>query len=67
MTDAMLARPDVTEYRWALYAGGHLLDLTDTPSPPICLYRDELSARLHGARMWPSTFIIVDLAGDDRV
>ncbi len=66
MTDPMLAAPDLTEYRWALYACGHLLDLTNKPQPPVGLYRDEASARTHGLRMWPSTFTVIDLHGDDR-
>lgn len=63
MTDPMLATPDLTEYRWALYARGHLIDLTFEPQPPVALYRDEQSACLHGLRMWPATFTVVDLHG----
>lgn len=66
MTDSMLAAPVLTEYRWALYACGHLLDLTSQPHPPVGLYRDEESARIHGVRMWPATFTVVDLHKDDR-
>lgn len=66
MTDPLLAKPDLTEYRWALYCCGHLLDLTDKPQPPVALYRDEQSASLHGLRMWPSTFTVVDLHKDDH-
>lgn len=66
MADPMLAAPDLAEYRWALYACGHLLDLTTESHPPVGLYRDEQSARLHGLRMWPSTFTVIDLHGDER-
>ncbi|WP_342622655.1 hypothetical protein [Pseudomonas alkylphenolica] len=66
MADPMLMPPDLTEYRWALYACGHLLDLTSNPQPPVCLYRDEALARFHGARMWPATCTVVDLHKDDR-
>lgn len=66
MGDPMLLPPDLTEYRWALYACGHLIDLTGTPYPPIGLYRDEKSARLHGLHMWPATFTVIDLHKDDR-
>lgn len=57
--------PDLTEYRWALYACGHRLDLTSQSHPPVGLNRDEESARIQGLRMWPSTFIVIDLYGDD--
>ncbi len=66
MTDPMLLPPDLAEYRYALYACGHLLDLTDKPQRPVCVYPDERSARMHGERMWPSTFTVIDLHGDDR-
>jgi hypothetical protein len=66
MADSMLLPPDPADYRYALYACGHLLDLTFQPQPPVGLYRDEQSARLHGLRMWPATFTVVDLHKDDR-
>ncbi len=66
MTDPKLIKPDLVEYHWALYACGHLLDLTSEPHPPVGLYRDEASARIHGARMWPATFTVVDLHKDDH-
>ncbi|MBM5459244.1 hypothetical protein H8F21_16885 [Pseudomonas sp. P66] len=66
MIDPKLIAPDLTEYRWALYACGHLLDLTSQPHPPVGLYRDEQSANLYGLHMWPSTFTVVDLHKDDR-
>ncbi|WP_223511113.1 hypothetical protein [Pseudomonas sp. GL-B-19] len=66
MSDPMLLAPDVSEYRFALYCRGHLLDLTSKAYPPVALYPDAESARLHGVRMWPSTFTVIDLAGDER-
>ncbi|MNJ37057.1 hypothetical protein D3C77_318640 [compost metagenome] len=66
MTDPMLLAPDPAEFRFALYCRAHLLDLTWKPDQPVALYRDEATANAHGARMWPSTFIVVDLAGEDR-
>lgn len=65
-TDSMLLPPILAEYRFALFCCGHLLDLTNEPHPPVALYCDEESARRHGARMWPSTFTVIDLAGDER-
>ncbi|MGH8382606.1 hypothetical protein [Pseudomonas sp.] len=66
MTDPKLIKPDLVDYHWALYARGHLLDLTSESYPPVGLYRDEQSANLHGQRMWPATFTVVDLHKDDR-
>lgn len=66
MTDPLLMTPDLAEYRFALYCRSHLLDLTSDPQPPVALYADERLAQHHGARMWPSTFIVIDLAGDER-
>lgn len=66
MTDLKLLPPSLPEYRFALYCRAHLLGLTWAPDQPVALYRDEATANAHGARMWPSTFIVVDLAGDDR-
>jgi hypothetical protein len=66
MTDPMLLPPDLTEYRWGLYARGHFLDLANKPGPPLALYRDEVLANSHGARLWPSTYLVVDLHKDDR-
>lgn len=66
MTDPKLLPPDLTEYRWALYACGHLLDLTSKPHPPVALYRDEQAAHHHGRSMWPTTFTVIDLNKDER-
>ncbi|MCY1457453.1 hypothetical protein D9M71_747550 [compost metagenome] len=66
MADSKMLAPDLTEYHWALYARGHLLDLTAEPHPPVGLYRDEQSATLHGLRMWPATFTVIDLNKDER-
>ena len=66
MHDPMLLLPDVSEYRFALYSRGHLLDLTSEPQPPVALFADERLAQSHGARMWPSTFTVIDLAGEPR-
>lgn len=66
MCDSMLLAPDLPAFRYALYCRSHLLDLTDTPAEPIALYRDEAMARTLGVHLWPSTFIVVDLAGGER-
>ena len=64
MTDSMLLTPDPAEYRYALYCCTYTRGLSYQPHPPIALYRDEQSARLHGVRMWPSAFEVVDLQGE---
>lgn len=66
MSDPMLLAPDLAEYRFAVYCRSHLLGLTDKPFPPVALYRDEPSALAHGRRMWPSTYIVVDLEKSGR-
>lgn len=58
--------PDLAEYRFALYCCSQSLGLSHEPQPPVALYRDEQSARLHGVRMWPSAFEVVDLQGEHR-
>ncbi|MEG0860241.1 MAG: hypothetical protein RSG92_17555 [Pseudomonas sp.] len=65
MADPMLMPPDLTEYRWALYCRSHLFGLSDKPEPPVAIYRDEQVARAHGGRLWPSTWIVVDLHKDE--
>lgn len=66
MANSMLEAPDPTEFRYALYCRSHLVGISHQPQPPVALYRDEQSARIHGVQMWPSTFIVVDLHGEDR-
>lgn len=66
MTDSKLLPPSLPEYRFALYCRAHLLDLTWEPDQPVALYRDEAAAIAHGGRMWPSTYIVVDLAGGEH-
>lgn len=64
MTDPMLLRPDLTEYRYALYPRSHLLGLAESADQPIAVFRDEALAVAHGSRMWPSTYTVVDLAAE---
>lgn len=66
MTDPMLIKPEPAAYRWALYCRSHLLDLTNEPQPPVALYSDSQLAHSHGAALWPATYAVVDLHGDDR-
>ncbi|GAB7527927.1 hypothetical protein PS3A_03330 [Pseudomonas sp. 3A(2025)] len=66
MSYSMLLAPDLPEFRYALYPCSHLIDLSGGPAQAIAIYRDESMATAHGALMWPSTFIVVDLAGDGR-
>lgn len=66
MIDPMLLKPEVSRYRFALYCCGHRMDLTFTPQPPVALYSDEGAARAHGARLWPTTFSVIDLEEVER-
>lgn len=66
MTDPVLLAPDPADYRYALYCHSQAFGLSHQPQPPVALYRDEHSARLHGVRMWPSAFQVVDLQGEHR-
>ena len=66
MSDSVLLAPDPADYRYALYCHSQAFGLSHQPQPPVALYRDEQSARLHGVRMWPSAFEVVDLQGELR-
>lgn len=57
--------PDPAEYRYALYCRSDLLGIAAAQQPPIALYRDEASAIAHGQLMWPSTYSVIDLHGED--
>lgn len=57
--------PELSEYRYALYCRSDLLDLSYEPEPPVALYRDKTLASSHGARMWPSTYSVIDLHGEE--
>ena len=61
MRDPMLAPPEPGLFRFALYAGSHLIGLCEKPQPPVALYQDRDLANSHGARMWPTTFCVIDL------
>ncbi|WP_449432327.1 hypothetical protein [Pseudomonas putida] len=61
----MLLPPDLAEYRFALYCQTEFLGLPTEPQQPVCLYRDKISAVIHGQRMWPSTYHVIDLHGED--
>ncbi|WP_223811818.1 hypothetical protein [Pseudomonas oryziphila] len=65
MTDPMQLPPTVPEYRYALYCRSDLLDLSSNPQPPTALYRCERLAIAHGQLMWPSTYRVIDLHGED--
>ncbi|WP_296268435.1 hypothetical protein [Pseudomonas sp. UBA6562] len=62
---SMELRPELSEYRYALYCRSDRLDLSYKPAPPVALYRDKALAASHGARMWPSTYSIIDLLGEE--
>jgi hypothetical protein len=66
MTNPIPTKPDLNEYRFALYCHGHLVDLANQAHPPVALYRDDQLAHSHGATLWPATYAVVDLLGDDR-
>lgn len=61
-----MLEPELSEYRYALYCRSDLLGLSDKPQPPIALYRDEGLANAHGHRLWPSTYQVIDLHGEER-
>ena len=65
MKDPMLLRPELPEYRYALYPRSYLIGLADSPDQPVAVYRDEALAIAHGGRMWPSTYTVVDLSAGD--
>lgn len=60
-----MLKPDLSEYRYALYCRSDLFGLCDKPQPPIAIYRDEDLAKAHGHRMWPNFYRVIDLHGED--
>lgn len=61
----VMLKPEITEYRYALYCRSDLFGLCDKPQPPIAIYRDEDLAKAHGHRMWPNFYRVIDLHGED--
>lgn len=62
---SMLLPPDPAAYRYALYCQSHLLGLSDAPALPIALYGNKAFAVAHGKLLWPSTYCVIDLHGED--
>ncbi|AUF96755.1 hypothetical protein CXQ80_13375 [Pseudomonas sp. 02C 26] len=60
-----LLAPDPSTYRYALYCQSHLIGLSDAPAPPIALYGSREIATAHGKLLWPSTYLVIDLHGED--
>lgn len=60
-----MLKPDLAEYRFALYCRSDLFGLADTAQEPIALYRDEGLAHAHGRQMWPSAYQVIDLHGEE--
>lgn len=65
MADSSIQAPDLAEFRYALYCRSDRFGLSHDPQPPVALFRDKQSARIHGVTMWPSTFQVIDLHGED--
>lgn len=55
-----LAVPDVSSFRYAVYACSSKLDLANSPDPAIALFEHKLIAETFGRMMWPSTYEVVD-------
>ena len=60
-----MLKPDLVEYRYALYCRSDLFGLADKPQKPVALYNDEGLAKAHGQRMWPSAYQVIDLHGEE--
>ena len=65
MNSSMPVKPDLAEYRFALYCHAHLMDLAHQSLPPVALYRDDQLAHCHGAILWPCAYAVVDLHGEE--
>lgn len=65
MRNPMCLLPDVSQFRFALYACSYKIGLGDTPEQPMAMFQLRSHAEEMGARMWLSTFEIVDL--EDRL
>lgn len=61
MRDPMLALPEPGLFRFALYACSYKIGLGDSPERPMAMFQLRCHAAEMGARMWPSTFEVVDL------
>jgi hypothetical protein len=60
MSSERLAVPDPSVYRYAVFCCSFKVDLSSTPDHALALFADEAMAKRYGARMWPSTFEVVD-------
>lgn len=55
-----LAVPEPSTYRFAVFCCSFKMDLSSTPDHALALFADEAMANRYGARMWPTTFEVVD-------
>lgn len=61
MRNPMCLVPDAIQFRFAVYACSYKIGLGDRPEQPMAIFQLRSHANEMGARMWPSTFEIVDL------
>jgi len=60
-----MLKPDLAEYRYALYCRSDLFGLAGKAQKPVALYHDEDLAKAHGRQMWPSAYQVIDLHGEE--
>jgi hypothetical protein len=55
-----LAPTDPTDYRYAVHCCGYKWDLSFEQDQAVAIFRSIEMAKTYGARMWPSTFEVID-------
>jgi hypothetical protein len=62
-----LAPTDPAEYRFAVHCCGYKWDLTYEKDRAVAVFRCAEMAKTYGARMWPTTFEVIDRFTGEQV
>ncbi|MEJ8867272.1 hypothetical protein [Pseudomonas jessenii] len=60
MPNQYLAPTDPADYRYAVHCCGYKWDLSFEQDQAVAIFRSIEMAKTYGARMWPSTFEVID-------
>ncbi|PAM79771.1 hypothetical protein CES87_28980 [Pseudomonas sp. ERMR1:02] len=67
MPNPYLAPTDPAEYRFAVHCCGYKLDLAYEQDRAVAVFRCAEMAKTYGARMWPTTFEVIDRFTGEQV
>ncbi|MNG00327.1 hypothetical protein D3C84_832580 [compost metagenome] len=67
MLDPYLEQTNPDDYRYAVHCCGYKWDLTYEPDRAVAIFRCVEMAKTYGARMWPTTFEVIDRSTGEKV